>query len=1055
MNLGQITFISAGAGSGKTHRLTEILHRELQSGDIHPKGVIATTFTRKAAAELRERVRGYLLEQGQFRLANAMGQARIGTVNSVCGQLLDRFAFEAGLAPGQQVLEENQAAALLNLSLDLVLEGSAMGHFLGLCRRLGLDEAFAGAKRPWERDLLELVNQIRSNGVSSDRLAQMGRENARDLLSYFPAVTRPDLGRDLLAAIDEHWPVLSASANEAGKKNTRDYVTLLQRFRDDLKNGSATWSSWFKLAKTAPEARLRPQAEAISELAGQVAAHPALQQDLSDYLEQIFTLAGQILERYAQEKRERGVMDFTDQEYLLLGLLDKTEVREILSEEIELLLVDEFQDTSPIQLALFLKLAEMAGKVYWVGDIKQAIYGFRGSDTVLMQSVLAALPGLGGSKEVLKLSWRSRPELVRLVNALFVPAFSPEMNPDEVTLQAQRGIELKDAPLATWVLAGKNMEERASALAGGIGRLLRSAWSVLPKGQSEPRRVRAGDIAVLARSNAHVQSLVKALRSQGILCATRQPGLLQTPEAVLALACLRRLADPADTLASAEIVSLADTTRPEEWIMDRLRHLGSGGDPDRWLEADHPLLSRLVDLRGDLEVMTPREAISAVAAVCDLPTILIRWGREADRFRQRLANVQALMDLADQYEDNCRSWQQSASITGLLLWLKERERAEEDNLAEPGIDAVQVLTHHAAKGLEWPVVVLTDLDSEVKDRLWSISARPTGRFNALEPLADRFIRYWPWPFGAQRSVSLKDEIAQTPLAGDFRRQALEEAKRLLYVSMTRARDLLVLVHRDGRGGEEWLDTLNAPWLQSDEEGSSIPLPGGESVPCVCWRLEAQEMLPVPAGSSGPLYWFDPVAEPGNRQPLVFNPSAATGATAVVRETCLLGRRLPLSSEADPALLGTLIHAALAASFVRPMGCDRIERLLCDLDAGDWISADGLKHQIEAVHDWVFKRWPQAKALPEFPVQGLLPSGQVLQGRIDLLLDTTEGWILLDHKSTPLGAEHWDRLAREHGAQLQAYARAVEDATGRPVREIWLILPVAGGALKLGWEGEER
>jgi superfamily I DNA/RNA helicase len=115
--LGKLTFISAGAGSGKTHRLTQILHEQLLSGGVRPSGVIATTFTKKAATELRERVRSHLLSQGASSLAHAMGQARIGTVNSVCGSLLGRFAFEAGLATEQQVLEEDQAAIIIGYSL--------------------------------------------------------------------------------------------------------------------------------------------------------------------------------------------------------------------------------------------------------------------------------------------------------------------------------------------------------------------------------------------------------------------------------------------------------------------------------------------------------------------------------------------------------------------------------------------------------------------------------------------------------------------------------------------------------------------------------------------------------------------------------------------------------------------------------------------------------------------------------------------------------------------------------------------------------------------------
>src|SRR6266404_1620525 len=100
-----LRFISAGAGSGKTYRLTELLHQMLADGRVRPSGILATTFTNKAAAELRERVRSHLIHQGQHMLATAIGQARIGTVNSVCGNLLARFAFEAGMPVEQRVLD--------------------------------------------------------------------------------------------------------------------------------------------------------------------------------------------------------------------------------------------------------------------------------------------------------------------------------------------------------------------------------------------------------------------------------------------------------------------------------------------------------------------------------------------------------------------------------------------------------------------------------------------------------------------------------------------------------------------------------------------------------------------------------------------------------------------------------------------------------------------------------------------------------------------------------------------------------------------------------------
>ena len=198
----EITFISAGAGSGKTHRLTELLHRELTTGGVRPSGVIATTFTKKAATELRERVREHLLKQGNFGLANAMGQARIGTVNSVCGQLIAPFAFEAGMSAEQQVLEEVQGGILLGRASDAVLDGPGMSELLNLIRRLGLEpDPRDTYKDNWRDDLKSLIDQIRSNDIPLATVSGFAEKNADDLLSHFPKPVTQDLDADLLKEI--------------------------------------------------------------------------------------------------------------------------------------------------------------------------------------------------------------------------------------------------------------------------------------------------------------------------------------------------------------------------------------------------------------------------------------------------------------------------------------------------------------------------------------------------------------------------------------------------------------------------------------------------------------------------------------------------------------------------------------------------------------------------------------------------------------------------------------------------------------------------------------
>ena len=224
----KIHFVSAGAGSGKTHRLTEILHEQLTSGDVRPSGVIATTFTRKAATELRERARSHLLKQGAYLLAHAMGQARIGTVNSVCGGLLERFAFEAGLATEQQVLEEVQAGVLIGHAIDAVRDGPQVAELLKIVQRLGIDD--------WQAELKDLVDQVRANGIAPALLSGFAVENAADLLRHFPKAAKEDLSAQLLAAIATAMPAL-VSAADGGKKNTNDYLVLVRDLERERQDG--------------------------------------------------------------------------------------------------------------------------------------------------------------------------------------------------------------------------------------------------------------------------------------------------------------------------------------------------------------------------------------------------------------------------------------------------------------------------------------------------------------------------------------------------------------------------------------------------------------------------------------------------------------------------------------------------------------------------------------------------------------------------------------------------------------------------------------------------
>jgi ATP-dependent exoDNAse (exonuclease V) beta subunit len=196
----------------------------------------------------------------------------------------------------------------------------------------------------------------------------------------------------------------------------------------------AALEPWVKLSKESPGKQSSFFAEPVQAAAACFEEHPQLPADTERYVTLLFEVASRFIDRYQELKEERGLLDFVDLEERTLALLQRDEVARIVSDEFDLLVVDEFQDTSPIQLALFLRLAQLVqhGAV-WVGDVKQAIYGFRGSDPALMDAVMARTRS--DSKETLDTTYRARPELVQIFNELFIPAFENELGLERAVLQ--------------------------------------------------------------------------------------------------------------------------------------------------------------------------------------------------------------------------------------------------------------------------------------------------------------------------------------------------------------------------------------------------------------------------------------------------------------------------------------------------------------------------------------------------------------------------------------------------------------------------------------------
>lgn len=1056
--MDNIEFISAGAGSGKTYKLTETLAQALESGAARPHAILATTFTVKAATELRERARSWLLEKGRIDLATAIGQARLGTVNSVCGQMLKRFCFELGLSPDQTVLGEGQSKRLLKATLAESMGAAAQAELVWLTERFGIEQA------DWSKTVEAVVKAALDNDITPAALRAMGAQNADAMLANWPAPTAgPDQTDVLVAALSRaHQEVadyveqqLASDAKVA--KNLTDGLEDIQKLDRRLQSKRWSWPDWIGAAGLNAGAKVKDLVEPVKAAAQAHESHPAFHAEVRRYLDLVFNLAADVLDAYEQAKKALGAVDFSDQEVLLLrALRTKPSVREALAAELDLIMVDEFQDTSPLQLALFVELAKLAKRSVWVGDPKQAIYGFRGTDASLIAGVLGAIKDWGGTiGKALDTSRRSVEGLVALTNGVFGSAFEPDLTPAQVQLQPLRKDIPNQSALLNWNFESSRNDSDYLGLGQAVRELLASGVKIEDKDTRQLRPIQASDVGVLCRYNEQVEFAVTSLTRWGIPSASPRSGLLGTAEAIYVTACLRRMNDPTDTVATALVLTLSDSMPVETWLQDRLQHLATEGSKSHeWKttgNSAHPLLARLEELRPTLNALTPQEALRLAAAESQVASLVGQWSASPHESRNRLANVEALVEFSKAFEDECVAAKRPATVGGMLRWLDELASAEDDYRATSADNSVTVLTYHGAKGLEWPVVILTSLDATARSSLWGVRARTVGAFDPQQPLANRFVHCWlkTWGKRSQPQAALNAEASATGQA--MQAEALAENKRLLYVGLTRARDMNVAVSfvRSRGPGRAWVGEIQGATDQLFGDSGAVALPCGRQLSrlTTSWSKDDCAVEP-PAKAPETCHWFT-LRPRMQGEPLWHRPSSASGGAFKVAETDTIGVRLSLAGKPDMASLGTALHLCIARAGV--LGSPRpedVERILNSWAVAHSVDKDAVCAQVAAFQSWLATRWPGCPVHVEVPVEADGPNGTRIRGRIDLLVDTNEGWVLLDHKSNPGGASRDEDLVAEHGPQMESYSHALLAATGKPVSQRWLYLPVAARAVRL-------
>lgn len=1111
----RVHYINAGAGAGKTTTLVNILRDILtdKNNPCAPSEIILTTYTKAAAKEFREKTFKRLLEASDgLDVAKILDTATFGTVHSVAQQYLQRYWSLLGYSGQFNVMSNEDKKNYINKSLINAVSPGDLSFFHEYTKEF--DVEYYDTKKElslpdndfWKKYVLEIVSKMRAYNIDLNKrkkiLNQFAKQSCdvvdRLFASTFNQTRFDDILRPYISFLKgksvetKKDGSLTANALKAQDKiNTYNiFHTIVSPSPNDI-----TLFLEDDCLKSSEKTVKHSLNKAKDYLKTFLFLAEADKNKVNDCIERIFRIAGDWAKQFEKYKRTNNLLDFDDLEVKFLELLEKhPAVEEDIRSSVKYLFVDEFQDSNPIQLEIFKKLSDFVQvKSFWVGDRKQAIYGFRGSDSSLTTNLLRSFPdpktgivpgtpAVGCTSQLIDTSYRSVRSLVKLADEVFEKSFAagvPSEIIDNVSLCVNRENGKVTHPIQHWHCDSED------ALVDRVAEILNGDVPTIPGVYDEDGTWRTqivpADIAVLSRTKSECGKIENALRKKGIPVSSPETSIMDKAEVKLVMALLKYVAGVNRRYAKAELTKLLENKEIGDVLQDIAdkrydynpffdeENKEDPKDPDAFFAE---LNDKLQGLRG----LSICAMVKGVIAAMDVRNIVVKWGNAVIR----QTNLDTLIEQAAEYEKLTLHSSNCATVAGFIQYMEEAEIPSE---LDQSAEGVKVATYHKAKGLQWKIVILNSLDRDeldltkfVKDNWFGLNLK--GDYGNAE------LQLIPNCGDVSDAMAeIVEDLSKRPSGMDdngyfnmLYGKVEGEIKRLLYVGVTRARDYLVTVSMPSGQDKTtkplaWMANvigtsapaeLDSP--DNQENKTDVDLWGASAPPAYYEQLKegshtyssgAATAVKLPAATIDGTTEHKNISPSSSKENYEAEAKLADGFSSTEIEHKTIK---------DYAAFGTCIHNYMAAH--RWDGMDKMKdnepanialarRTVENHNMQNILDKPELLTQAaDTLFTYLERRFGPAKELlRECPFTYCRDNGQLVQGEIDLVWKTDKDCILVDHKNFPAGQDYGKNIVLQDKPDNKFYVgkyfpqlgdyRAALNATGMNVTHVFVFYAVLG------------